>query len=196
MKTTQIIHSNLHLFLHFRWTILNIAIYRSMNRTAMHRDIILSWCIWWTLCRYPALTTRQKQKSAAIHTSRTYNMWHKNMSLSKTSIKLSHKNTKSHCTQTLTVPLTWLSTALESSHVRHTEPRPAVSSAVWLLRTRTELKAHVSVNQMTPGGSAVSNLSRSKFTSRSAEKPTNRVNSQIFQMESVWTSGTVTGWYR
>ncbi len=43
MKTTQIVHSNLHLFLHFQWTILNIAIYCNMNRIAMHPKINLLW---------------------------------------------------------------------------------------------------------------------------------------------------------
>ncbi len=43
MKTTQIEHSNLHLFLHFQWTILNIEIYCNMHRMAMSHDVMALW---------------------------------------------------------------------------------------------------------------------------------------------------------
>ncbi len=48
IKTTQIVHGNLHLFSHFQWTILIIAIYCNMNH-------IVICIVSWTSCQYPAL---------------------------------------------------------------------------------------------------------------------------------------------
>ncbi len=45
IKTTQIVHSYLHLFLHFQWSIFNIAIYGIMNHI-VYRDIITSWSMY------------------------------------------------------------------------------------------------------------------------------------------------------
>ncbi len=52
-------------FLHFQWTLWNIAIYRNIHRIAIYRDVIVSWPTYRDLytsrspCQYPALDSSQ-----------------------------------------------------------------------------------------------------------------------------------------